>query len=114
MASAQLIQEIRDLFDTLSNQSLTVHHYSGRVFDAVFDITTADTFVAGVASRLIDGDAATIEEFGFIGEPMLTEGRWWRCNDGKLFDLEPYPEIKLVAGTIESLRQKCYEALTSN
>jgi hypothetical protein len=83
------------------------------MFDVVFDIVTADTYVAGVASKIIDGDTVTPEERAFIGTPKLMEGGWWRCDDGQLFDVRQYPRVKLVAGAVESLRDKCNDALTS-
>ena len=110
MVSPKVRNEIRERYEALAGQSLDIHKYSDRMFDVVFEIITADTYVAGVASKIIDGDTVTPDDWNFIGRPMLMEGRWWRCDDGQLFDIEQDPEIKLVASSIESLRHKCNDA----
>ena len=66
-----------------------------------------------VACKIIDGGAVTPEERHFIGTPLLMEDRWWRCDDGQLFDIQEYSKAKLIAGTVETLRDKCNDALTS-
>ena len=38
-------------------------------------------------------------------------GTAWRCDDGELFDLKPYPEINTAASGVEELRSKCQQAL---
>jgi hypothetical protein len=106
--------EIRNLFEVLAEQSLDIHEYSDRLFDVVFEILTADSFVAGIASKLLDGDAVTPEERVFVDSPMLIENRWWRCDDGQLFDIQPYPRVKMAADAVEKLRHKCHEALSSS
>lgn len=113
MVSPKIIDEIRGLYEALTEQSLDIHEYSDRMFDVVFDIITADTYVAGVATKIIDGDPIAPKERNFIGRPLLMEDRWWRCDDGELFDIQRYPRVKLVASTVESLRHKCNDALTS-
>ena len=54
--------EMRNLFEVLAEQSLDIHEYAGRLFDVVFEILTADSFVAGIAGKLLDGDAVSTEE----------------------------------------------------
>lgn len=113
MVSSKIMIQIRDRFEVLAAHSLDVHEYSGRLFDVVFEIVTADTFVAGLASKLLDGGAVSSEERRFIDSPLLIEGHWWRCEDGQLFDIQPYPEVKVAAVAVEELRHKCNEALSS-
>jgi hypothetical protein len=39
------------------------------------------------------------------------ERRWWRLENGELFDIEPYVEIYKVAVAVEDLRMKCRAAV---
>lgn len=112
MVSPKLIKEIRDLYDTLAELSLDIHEYSGPLFDVVFDIITADGFVAGIASKILDRNTVTAEERAFIARSKLMDGGWWRCDDGQLFNIGPYTRVTGVADAIERLRSKCNEALS--
>lgn len=105
--------EIKRCYEALANTGIDIHKYSGPLFDVVFEIISADTFVAGVASKLLDRDPVTREERAIISAQMLLEGRLWRLDNGKLFDLQSYAEIQAAATVIETLRAKCCEALGS-
>ncbi len=114
MVSPKFITEIRDLYDALAELSLDIHEYSGPLFDVVFDVVTADSFVAGIASKLLDRNTITAEERAFIATPRLIDGGWWRCDDGQLFDIRPYASVMVVADAVERLRRKCDKALHSS
>ena len=112
MVSPQGMNEIRNLYETLANQKLDIHEYSNQWFDVVFEIITADTYVAGIASKLLGGDTIDPEEAAYVSQPMLIANRCWRCEDGRLFDINPDPKVKALALAIEGLRHKCNEALS--
>jgi hypothetical protein len=111
MVSAQIIAEIRGSFEALGQQRLDIHQYSPPLFDVVFEIISADTFIAGIASKLLDRDAVGPEERAVVDHPLLVERRWWRLENGELFDIEPYVEIYKVAVAVEDLRMKCRAAV---
>ena len=113
MVSAKMIVEIKRKYQALSNKRIDIHQYSGPLFDVAFEITSADSFVAGVASKLLDRDSITREERILISTQVLLDGRLWRRDSGELFDLHSYAEIKDLAVSIENLRAICYEALSS-
>ena len=102
--------EIKDLYEELAELSLDIHKYSGPLFDVIFEIITVDSYVAGIASKLLDINTITPEERAFVATRKLMEGMW-RRDDGQLFDIRPYPEVKVVADTVERLRSKCDQAL---
>jgi hypothetical protein len=111
MVPAKVVEELKQLYES-EERAIDLHQYSGPLFDVVFEIITADTFVAGVASKIVDREAVTPEESAVVTSPLLLESRMWRCDDGEIFDIQPYPEIHRVATSIESLRAKCQEALS--
>src|SRR5437762_10331312 len=113
MVSAKMTAEIKRCYEALADKSIDIHKYSGSLFDVVFEIITADTFVAGVANRIFNRDPITSKERAIISAQMLLEGRLWRLDNGQLFDLQSHLEIKELATSIEALRAKCSEALGS-
>jgi hypothetical protein len=96
MVSPKLIKEIRDLYDAVAELSLDIHEDSGPLFDVVFEIITADGYLAGIASKLLDRNTVTSEERAFVARPQLVDCGWWRCDDGQLFDIRPYPRVRLL------------------
>ena len=111
MVPAEVIEELRQLYESSADRAIDLHRYSGPLFDVVFEIITADTFVAGVASKLLDRQAVTPEEADVVNSPLLLDSRMWLRDDRRLFDIKPYPEIHRVAMYLERLRAKCHEAL---
>lgn len=111
MVSPKLTAQIKEGFEALQRQKLEIHDYGPPLFDVVFEIYTADTFVAGIASKLIDRDPVAQEERVVVESPLMIESRWWRRDNGELFDLQPHAEILEAALAIEDLRVKCKTAL---
>lgn len=111
MVSPELMSELQERFDTLAQSVIEPGNYTGSLFDVAFEITTADTLVAGVASQIIDGHQITQKHKAIVQRPFLLEGRWWQRDDGSVFDLGGNPEINRVALAVEQLRATCATAL---
>lgn len=111
MVPSQVIEEIKQCYEALARQSIDPHAYMDSMFQVVFEIITADTFIAGIASKILDGDPIDPEELVVVSSPLLIEGRWWKCNDGQMYDVQGHAEVRQVAMSIEKLRKKCYEVL---
>ncbi|HLA11993.1 MAG TPA: hypothetical protein VJ023_15515 [Pyrinomonadaceae bacterium] len=110
MVPAKVLEELKQLYES-EERAIDLHKYTDRMFDMVFEIITADSFVAGVASKILDRETVTPEETAAISNPLLLESRRWLCDDGQTIDLQPYDEIHQVAISIERLRAKCKEVL---
>ena len=111
MVSSKIIDELKECFRTMEQQSLDLQSYTGTLHDVVVDITTADTFIAGITSKLIDGERLDKKERAILSKPLLLEGRWWQLDNGTAFDVERHPDIYEVANTLETVRDKCNKAL---
>lgn len=111
MASSKVLKELRQLYQNPQERLIELSNYSGAPFDVAFDITTEDTFIAGIASKILDGTGVSWEERQIIGDSRL-EGDRWRGDDDEFFDLGPYPEINAAAKRVEEFRAKCVEALS--
>jgi hypothetical protein len=111
MLSPKLMREMQKQFDALAQSAIEPGNYTGSLFDVAFEITTAETFIAGVASKIIDGNRITKKDMSIVQRPLLLEGRWWQCDDGSVSDLGVNPEINRRALAIEQLRAACATAL---
>ena len=111
MASSKALNELRQLYKNPSERSIEFSRYTGAAHDVAFDITTEDTFIAGIAGKILDGTGLSRKERQII-EGSRFEGDRWRCDDGEFFDLSTYPEIKAVAKRVDEFRAKCVEALS--
>lgn len=111
MVSSKLIREIRNRYEALMQTSIELGKYNGALFDVAFEITTAETFIAGVASKIVDHNQLTADDKLILGRSVMLESRWWKCESGSLFDLNEHPEISHTAIAIEELRTACERAL---
>ena len=111
MASFKLITEIGKRYEALMQTSIELGKYNGALFDVAFEITTAETFVAGVASKIVDNNQLTADDRLIVGCSFMLERRWWKCASGSVFDLNEHPEIIRAAIAIEELRSACERAL---
>ena len=87
------MRELEERFDAMAQSAIELHNYTGSLFDVAFEITTADTFIAGVASKIIDGNRMIKKDESIVQRPLLLEWRWWQCEDGSVFDLSESPEM---------------------
>lgn len=113
MVSAKMIAAVKLAFDALEGHQLDIHEFSPPLSDVVFEIFSADSFIAGIAGKILDRDDISPEERTILDRPLLTDRRWWRRDDGELFDLQAHPEVSAAANAVEDLRAKCKAALGS-
>ena len=113
MASAKVLRELRTLYAS-EGRAIDLHKYSEPLSSVVFEVITTDSFIAGIASKILDGESVDPEERAIASLPFFVKERWWKGDDGQMFDLEEYPEVREVAINIEKLRRKCNEILISN
>ena len=105
------VGEIRQCFEELKRHSVDPHNYSGLLSDVVFEIITADTYIAGIASRIMDGEVIEVGERPFLGKPLLIDKYLWQRFTGAVFDLRGHADISEYAIKVERLREKCHQAL---
>ena len=95
-------------FDNLRRVKISPQNYQGALSDVVFDMVTADSFVAGVADHVISGQQIPHEHRDTIAQELL-RGNACVSQAGD-FDLTPYPELLEYARTIDETRQACLRA----
>jgi hypothetical protein len=110
MVPAKVLRELRGLYAS-EGRAIDLHKYSEPLFSVVFEMMTTDSFIAGIASKILDGELVGPEERAIASSPFLLEARWWKGENGQMFDVNEYPEVRAVALNIERLREKCNEIL---
>jgi len=103
--------ELKRCYAAQKRQLIDPSQFSGCLFELVVDMITADTFIAGIASKLIDGDSVETPERSIVGRPLFTDGRSWHLRNGEVFEVEGTGEIWRLANVIEETRVACDKAL---
>jgi hypothetical protein len=111
MVRTKVLKDLKLMFDS-KDRVIDLHRYTGELFDVVFDIVSADTFVAGIASKLLAHEAILSEEQAFITNPFFDRHGNWKSSDGKTINLRSAHEVYTVALALEKLRAKYCQALS--
>lgn len=111
MVSSKVIDQLEHWYEVVRHQSIDPHKYSGESFEVVCEIITADTFIAGIASKLLDGSAINPIERQIVDASLVIDQHWWKRASGRNFNLHSLAEIHQVVQSLEKLRCLCKEAL---
>ena len=105
--------ELRESFEQLQTSAVDLNRYEGSQLDWAFDIVTLDSYVAGLATRLLAGETVPFEDRPILFcEPYLVDNLWnghWARN----VDLTGIPEMLKCAQAIERTRAACVSYLRS-
>ncbi len=106
MGSTVRIEELRASWEGMRRSSVNPADYEGTLFDVVFDILTADTFVAGIATKILDGESIPHNERVIVvRSPLVVKNSW--LYEGRPFDLSAHPTSLAVARAVENTRALC-------
>jgi len=86
--------------------SIHVRDHDGQIEDTAFDITTADTFFSGIASRIIERDSV-LRAFDRILRDVRLNGTCWALQDGRAVDRSEHPEALRHAQLVDVCRREC-------
>ena len=110
MRSTEMIDELRASLDVMRRTSVRAADFEGALFDVVFDILTADTFVAGIATKILDGESIPQNERVVVDRsPLVVKNSW--IYEGRPFDLSAHPTILAVARAVENTRALCCQII---
>ncbi len=107
MVSSEL-KRLDQLFIELKRCYLDIKKYKeDPIFDALFDIVSTDTYVAGIATTLLDGKSVDKSNYIVVTSRYLREKKYWIMVDGREIDISEYEEILKYAEIIEEIRKEC-------
>jgi hypothetical protein len=96
-------------FDKLRNTKISVLNYQGELKNVVFDMATAESFIAGIADQVLGGQPIAAEHRSGIAQEVFN-GTAWLSTDGERFDLTASPELLEYAQAIDDARKACVNA----
>jgi hypothetical protein len=113
MVSSKL-KKLDQKFNKLKKTSVDMNKYTeDHIIDALFEIYTADTYVAGIATTLLNGGQVEKSNYIVVTTRYLRDKKYWIMIDGREIDISEYEEILEFAEIIEETRTECYSILKS-
>jgi hypothetical protein len=113
VSSKALMSELERNFRKLQNQLLDVNTYAHPLSDVVFDLMTIETGIAGIVTRLLDGQAIPSAHVLILQKPVPIEEHIWKPDDGVSMDLEDRPEIVQYARILEQTREAALKVVNT-
>jgi hypothetical protein len=113
MVPSRRIAELQKAYIRLQDHSIESNRYVGSELDLAFDLTTVDTFVAGIASKVLDGESVTPEEILLLNRPFLV-GNIWNGHEVHKSDISGISEMLKYANAIEEVRvilSRCFDVI---
>lgn len=116
--SKEITDQLKQSLRAMVGCSVDPNDYEGPLGEVVCDIITADSAVAGVATRMLDSEEVESLERAFrifIATPLMTGNVWLHKGlyGGPEFDLSGFPQILDFAQVVERTRELVSIALSA-
>ena len=86
---------------------LRLQDYDGAIRDVVFDVFTAETFIAGIAESLLSKVTPSPQHLEILTTRLLTQDRCWKGTLVTAVDINATPEIARYVELLEEVRRNC-------
>jgi len=116
------LYQVKQLYEVVCKQILYPHYTEGYIFNLISDLEYLESSIAGLATRIIDGDPVSSGDMRILSHPSL-EGAMYKGRlgiygrDGAVedcnYDLSELPEFLEYARNIDELRKACLKAAVS-
>ena len=106
------MDRLRRLFSQMKVGGIRIADYEGDLEDVVAEMFTKDTFIAGVASTLLDGKEVEEAYREILAAPII-EGTAWILPEGERNDLGEHPQLLRYAHLLDEVRTECLALLRS-
>jgi hypothetical protein len=94
----------------MKKSSIDPSIYVGEIGDAVFDMISSDTFIAGIATSMFEGIMPDLANRRILTRGLLSGSRWCLSN-GQYVDLSEVEEVQSYARQIECVRRECLRCI---
>jgi hypothetical protein len=106
------MRNLERAYQQLRNCKVYISDYrDSEAYDVVFSMTTADTFLAGIADTVLAGQAVPFEHLPILVRENLRSNTSWLMENGEGFDLSSFPELLNWAKIIETVRRECLKRI---
>ena len=106
------MNRLYELLRHVTSRSLDLKAFTGQLADVAFEITTAESFLAGIASALLERGVMD-PSHRVVLEKEFLRGTTWNLGDGARVDLSSAPELLQAARAVQELRDECLRSAAS-
>jgi hypothetical protein len=98
---------LKSAFTKLAGMSINIGDYVGSLHEVAFDLCYTDSFIAGIADRILSGEPISRQERAVIHKPFILDETYWASTEGLYVDLSNHEKLLEIAKQIEEVRQIC-------
>src|SRR5262249_24896669 len=107
MVSSSILKQLSELVELAKRINVYPHNLTGILADVVFEITTLDPFMVGLASKIVSGGKLTKADKQLLEKGRLDERNYWLREDGTWIDISHYPALLKSVDLLEEMRRLC-------
>lgn len=107
MVSPEAMKDLKAALEGLGSAFVDINSYSGELLAAAFDVYTTDTFIAGIADKIISGHMISDVDRAILAKPLIFDRVFWITSSGQTIDIKDDPLLLDLAQKVELLREKC-------
>ena len=111
--SKDRMNQLRSHYRALQKLSLDVNSYCQPLVDVAFELTSFDTFIAGIVDTLLQGKTVSQQHVAVLRRPLPVEGTLWQTQDGSRVDLSLHPDILTYAERLTEVRKIALDIATA-
>lgn len=100
----ELAHQLRAALQELQQWSLDTTQYKSPLREAVFDLTSFDTAIAGIASTITEGHKPAPHLLPILRQPLPLHDGYWTTAEGTRIDISQHEEILHYAAKIVRVR----------
>jgi hypothetical protein len=112
LVSSSAIERVRRAFFEVDEHQVELRDYQGATKAALFELVTGQSFLAGIATRILNREGVPEDDRAALVDPFLLPENRWRRPFGPCVDLTQ-PELVALARALERLRDACFVALSN-
>ena len=110
MVPSEIVPKLRQAYGALRDYVVDINDYEGTDEDVVFEIVTLDTFVAGIADKLLRNRSISEDERRILERRQL-RGSYWVLKTGESVSLLHLPEVLEYVQVIVEVQNLCLELI---
>lgn len=111
MVSSKVKRNLEIAFEDLANTPINLDSYSGKLLSVAFDVVTSDTFIAGIADKILSGDVVDSNDRIILAKPLIVDRVYWVDNTGQITDIKNDEMLFELARKIENVRKICLKII---
>ena len=106
------MKKLKVLFDEILGNTLDFNNFPETFHDVIFDITSTESALAGIADQLLSKSTPTVDQLVVLNVTLM-RGNLWLLVDGSSFDLTSNEVLYNYGLLLNSLQNECKAVMNS-